>query len=320
MDNDMLKDFFLEAEELFDEAEDSLLEIEKSDDYKSCYNSIFRAFHSVKGAAGMFGLEKLQEHMHFVENLLEKKKELVTMSPSMIDYLLNAVDSARKIMQGEDIEFEYFDPDSADEEQISNHKIDSEIKESIRKEATKRMKSKSGEGKVLIVDDEEDIVSLVKEFLTDQNYEIYTFTNANSALAEIKEIQPDLVITDIKMPEMNGIEFMGHVNKIFPHLPVIVVSGFVTKEVCLDAMSCGVSGVIEKPYEPEKLVGIVQVLVNRFKSMKLLKKSIDLLIYQFEDYDKYLSENCSELQRETFRKELTEILKQKKSLFENLIE
>ncbi len=103
MDNDMLGDFYIEAEELFDEAEDSLLAIEKSDDYQSCFNSIFRAFHSVKGAAGMFGIEKLQEHMHFVENLLEKKKSDGSMSSAMVDYLLKAVDGARRILKCENI-------------------------------------------------------------------------------------------------------------------------------------------------------------------------------------------------------------------------
>jgi two-component system chemotaxis sensor kinase CheA len=70
--HDMLNDFYIEVEELFSEAEDSLFGIESTDSFEQSFNSVFRAFHSVNGAAGMFGFEKLQQHMHYVEDLLEK--------------------------------------------------------------------------------------------------------------------------------------------------------------------------------------------------------------------------------------------------------
>ncbi len=315
MDNDMLGDFYIEAEELFDEAEDSLLAIEKSDNYQSCFNSIFRAFHSVKGAAGMFGIEKLQEHMHFVENLLEKKKSDGSMSSAMVDYLLKAVDGARRILKGETIEFEYRDPDNP---QIETPKVDKDIIESIKKGASERARKQNLGGHIFVVDDEEDILEITKTFLKEEEFEVDIFNNAKDALEALKTTTPDLVISDIKMPEMNGVEFMRLAHKQKPHLPFIVVSGYVTKEVCMDALSCGVSGIIEKPFDGDYLISLCNILINRYKNLKLLNKSIDLLIYQFEGFDKYLLENFGETKRDTFRAELKGILKQKKELFENL--
>ncbi len=315
MDNEMLGDFYVEAEELFDEAEDSLLAIEKSDDYQSCFNSIFRAFHSVKGAAGMFGIEKLQEHMHFVENLLEKKKGAASMSSAMVDYLLKAVDGARKILKGETIEFEYKDPDNS---QVESPKVDQDVIESIKKGANERALKKNLGGHIFIVDDEKDILEITKTFLEEEDFEVSIFDNAMDALAALKVSTPDLVISDIKMPEMNGVEFMKLAHKQKPHLPFIVVSGYVTKEVCMDALSCGVSGIIEKPFDGDYLISLSNILINRYKNLKLLNKSIDLLIYQCDGFDKYLLQNFGEAKRDTFRAELKGILKQKKELFENL--
>ena len=105
MSDEMISEFGQEAEELFSEAEECLLGMEKTTDYHASFNSVFRTFHSIKGAAGMFGLERLQEHMHIVENMLEGKKENTSMSTGMVDYLLSSIDAARKILDGDKIEF-----------------------------------------------------------------------------------------------------------------------------------------------------------------------------------------------------------------------
>ncbi len=315
MDNDMLQDFYIEAEELFDEAEDSLLSMEKTDDFQSAFNSVFRAFHSVKGASGMFGIDRLQSHMHYVENLLEIRKGNDSLTPVMIDYLLSAVDSARKILKGENIEFDYHDPD---ESSTSDEYIDNDVKKELVQHVKQRSENKQSDGFVYVVDDEEEILHLVEAFLVDANFRVKTFLNPNHLLESLKTEVPDIIISDIKMPEMSGIELLKKVNTIKPHLPVIVVSGYVTKEVCLDAMACGVSGVLEKPFDPSQLISMMNIFVNRYKNIKLLNKSIDLLIYQFEDYDQFLLEKFGAAKRDTFRDELKAILKQKKNLFENL--
>lgn len=325
----MLHDFRIEAEELFDEAEDALLSIEKSDDFLGCFNSVFRAFHSVKGAAGMFGIENLQQHMHYVESLLESKKENGELSSIIIDYFLASIDVGRKILKGESPRFDYYDPDSSPKPQssaapaqegqeasVSTVVEDDVFRQHVIEQVKKRAQKKSSSGHIVVVDDERDLLSLLKEILESQNYTVDCFDNAKDALVALKQVDADAVITDINMPEMNGIEFMNQLHKFRPWVPILVVSGYVTKDVCINAMACGVAGILEKPFNQEQLLSMCQVYVTKHKSYRLLNKSIDLLVYQFEA----LKDNkFSETDREIFKKELIEVLKQKKVLFENLL-
>jgi FixJ family two-component response regulator len=84
---------------------------------------------------------------------------------------------------------------------------------------------------------------------------------------------------------MNGVELVSAVTKMKPHLPIIVVSGSVTKEVCLETMASGVSGIIEKPFNQDVFLRMVKLNVKKYRNVKLLNKSIDLIVYQFEDFD-----------------------------------
>ena len=324
MDHDMLSDFYVEAEELYAEAEDALLDIEKSNDFDTNFNSVFRAFHSVKGAAGMFGLDRLQEHMHYLENLLDKKKNDGKLSSLFIDYLLSGVDSAKKITSGEEVSFKYYDPDASE---ASTEVVGGETQEaSVNKELISTIKagviqSKSHphiQGHVFVVDDELEILELTKDYLEIEDYHVTTFSKAKDAIEALKETVPDTIITDINMPEMNGIEFMREVNKLMPHLPIIVASGYVTKDVCLDSLACGVADSLEKPYDADVFNNVVSLAIERYRAFKLLNKSLDLIVYQFEDFDKFLAESGMESKRKVIREELKTIFKQKKVLIERV--
>lgn len=324
MDQDMLSDFYIEADELYAEAEDALLDFEKSDDFDTHFNSIFRAFHSVKGAAGMFGLTKLQEHMHFLENLLDKKKVDGTLSNIFVDYLLSGVDSAKKITAGEDVEFQYFDPDVSEAltevvgGEAQEVAVNKELVSIIKQGVIKRKNHSRIQGNIFVVDDEIDILQITKDYLEMEEYQVTIFSKAHDAIEALKDIVPDAIITDINMPEMNGIQFMQVVNKLIPHLPIIVASGYVTKDVCLESLACGVAGILEKPYEVDVFINIVSLAVEKYRAFKLLNKSLDLIVYQFEDFDKFLAESGMESKRKVLREELKTILKQKKILVERV--
>ena len=314
--DDMLDDFFVEVDELFGEAEDSLFSIEKPDQYNESFNSVFRAFHSVKGAAGMFGFAKLQSHMHHVEDLLEKRKGGDSISAEMVDYLLSSIDAARKIINNEEVDFDYYDPDNKEAVQVKT--LTKERKEQIENKVKVRIEEGKAEGYVYLVDDEEEILEISELVLSEVNYRVKKFTSAKDCLESLKTEVPDLIVTDINMPGMTGVDLLHEVHKIKPHLPVMVVSGYVTKEVCLDTIAAGVSGIIEKPFEADKFITMVSNSVKKYQAIKLLNKSIDLIVYQYEDFDKFLFKVGGDIKRKTFRDELKNILVQKKKLFEKL--
>jgi len=329
---EMLDDFLIEVEELFEESEDVLLNLEKEGDFDQSFNSVFRTFHIIKGATGMFGLTKLQEHFHFLEYLLKTKKVDGKMSEDLIDYFLSGIDIAEKIVTKEDVSFKYFDPDNIselaevkDDTAISKSGVlenedviaktaapilSSNIKENLSREKEKRDVSQGNAGHVYIVDDEEDILDILTQILEVHNYHVTAFSNPFEAIKALKVGAPDLVLTDIKMPENTVLELMSEVNEFNHYLPFIVVSGYVTKEACLYALSKGVSGLLEKPFNTQVLMAQVNNAVDRYHGFKSFNKSIDLLIYQMEDFGE--SDNALEQEKNAFRDELSIILKHEK--------
>lgn len=104
INEDDLKEFRIEGAELLEAAEKALLSLEDGGHYKTQYNAIFRAFHNLKGAAGMMEMLDLQAHTHILETELVSLKDLDQLSSEQIDYFLKGVDRAKKMLWGEDLD------------------------------------------------------------------------------------------------------------------------------------------------------------------------------------------------------------------------
>lgn len=102
-----LLEFKTEASELLDQAEDALLKIDKGASYKSNYDSIFRAFHSLKGGAGMLGMDALMKHMHHLEDHFQQCKNDEVLPKNRVSYFLSGIDGARTLLNNQSIEFKY---------------------------------------------------------------------------------------------------------------------------------------------------------------------------------------------------------------------
>lgn len=107
MSDSLLQEFAEEAIDLLGDAENSLLEMEKTRFNEEAYNSIFRAFHSLKGSSGMMGLSDIQKHMHLCEDYFQNLKETPDELIAQIDYFLDSVDHTRKLLNGETVQFTY---------------------------------------------------------------------------------------------------------------------------------------------------------------------------------------------------------------------
>lgn len=312
--DEMLNEFFNEAIELIDEAESSLINLDKGEDFSTNFNSLFRCFHSIKGAAGMFEFDTLQKHMHYLENLIEKKKKDGKFSAELIDYLLMGIDATKNFLDIKEIDFEYHDPDNINSS-ISDNK-DNVIE--LRQKAevkNKELKTESlSNGLIYILDDEEEILEALTIILEHQGFNVQAFLTAEQLYDAISQRRPDTVLTDLNLGKISGLEVMRKIHKKNPHLPFVVISGFVTKDICIEVLRYGVSGIIEKPFDNQAVVDMTMNCVQKYKAFKLLNKSIDLIIYQFSEFDAYLLEKGNSSFREFFRKELKTILEKKKSL------
>lgn len=103
--------------------------------------------------------------------------------------------------------------------------------------------------KVLILDDEQDILNtLIRYFNRKGKVEIITFTNPIQAVEAIKSNNYDLLLTDIMMPEMNGVEVLKIVKDVKPELPVIMMTAYSTIDRILECEQLGASDYVTKPF------------------------------------------------------------------------
>ena len=121
-------------------------------------------------------------------------------------------------------------------------------------------KSNSHKPTILIADDEEGIRESFKLILEDQ-YDLEFANNGVEALARLKTLTPDLVLLDIKMPKIHGLEILRQIKSDKPNLPVIIVTGYQSVETAQEAIKSGASDYIPKPFDSKQILkAIDQVL------------------------------------------------------------
>lgn len=111
---------------------------------------------------------------------------------------------------------------------------------------------------VLIVDDEPDMALAIKEAIKRCGFSATVYHNPLDALSELNLTDFSLIITDMKMPKMDGMEFLQAIRKRGVFVPVIVVTGYGTVENAVDAMKLGATDYIMKPFSFESLRGVVE--------------------------------------------------------------
>ncbi|MCD6082576.1 sigma-54-dependent Fis family transcriptional regulator [Candidatus Aerophobetes bacterium] len=112
--------------------------------------------------------------------------------------------------------------------------------------------------KILVVDDEPLVRNFLREVLEAEDYEVLTTEDGLSALKEVERGGIDLVITDVRMPKMNGIELLKEVKKRSPSTLVVVITAYGTIENAVEAMKNGACDYITKPLSPEQIKLAIQ--------------------------------------------------------------
>jgi DNA-binding response OmpR family regulator len=117
---------------------------------------------------------------------------------------------------------------------------------------------------ILIIDDEPDICEYTQKFLTQQGYRVYTLTDPRQAEKEIESINPAIVLLDIVMPQMDGLQVLERIKKINPNIRVVMMSGVKDDFICKQAIKDGASDYLVKPFSLDQLK--FTVLANSIKS------------------------------------------------------
>jgi putative nucleotidyltransferase with HDIG domain len=112
--------------------------------------------------------------------------------------------------------------------------------------------------RVLVVDDEKFIRDILADFLGMEGYVVRTAEDGSAAIQELSRASYDLVISDLKMPKMGGLELLREVSHTHPDTITVIMTGFGTVETAIDAMKRGAYDYILKPFKVEEIIHIVQ--------------------------------------------------------------
>jgi response regulator RpfG family c-di-GMP phosphodiesterase len=112
--------------------------------------------------------------------------------------------------------------------------------------------------RVLVVDDEKFIRDILADFLGMEGYLVRTAEDGTAAVAELERARYDLVISDLKMPKMGGIELLEHTLKQKPSVLTVIMTGFGTVETAIDAMKRGAYDYVLKPFKVDEVIHVVQ--------------------------------------------------------------
>jgi len=114
-----------------------------------------------------------------------------------------------------------------------------------------------GRANVLVVDDERTVCKSCKKILTREGYNVDVALSGEEALNKVKANGFDVVITDWKMPEIDGLELARRIKKENPNITVILITGYPSLETSIEAIRSGVSDYVPKPFTPEELSDVM---------------------------------------------------------------
>ncbi len=139
--------------------------------------------------------------------------------------------------------------------------------------------------KLLIIDDDESIRESLKLVLSQAGYKIFDVPDAEQALEILEKVHPDLIISDIKLPGMSGIELLNKVKILDGNLPFIVITAYEDTSSTIEAIQQGAYDYIEKPLEIERL----KIVIKRAIEGKRISEHLSVTISK--DSDEYKLEN-----------------------------
>ena len=112
-------------------------------------------------------------------------------------------------------------------------------------------------GRIVLVDDEPNLLAALQQMIRAHGYEVAGFTAGVEALAALKVKDFDILLTDLMMPGMNGIELFRQAAEIDPHIIGIIMTGHATVQTAIEAMKVGVYDYLLKPFKTHSLLPLL---------------------------------------------------------------
>ena len=137
---------------------------------------------------------------------------------------------------------------------------------------------------ILVVDDEADLASSCQRLLASKGYEATAVGSGEAAMAHIQEHDPQLVITDLKMPGLDGMELLQWIKETQPEIQVIMMTAFSSVEHAVAAIRLGATDFVPKPFTPDHLVIVVEKALTE-RSLRAENRSLKEQLTQHYSFD-----------------------------------
>jgi len=134
------------------------------------------------------------------------------------------------------------------------------------------MKNYSKNESILVVDDSPDTLEVVQRNLKSKGYRVFTASSAVEAIKILKSTSMDLVITDLKMPKVDGLSLVRHIQENFKDTEVMMITGYPSIEGAVEAVKSGAEEYLAKPFTDEELFTAVKRVLNKLQERRALKE------------------------------------------------
>jgi len=129
-------------------------------------------------------------------------------------------------------------------------------------------------GRILVVDDEPAILEVIQKILSDRGYQVDVAANGVAALQKLEQASYDLMLTDVKMPQMDGMELLQRVGLLYPDLITVMLSAFANIQDAVAAIKLGAHDYIAKPVYPEDLILSIERAL-KFKELRRAQQELE---------------------------------------------
>ncbi|SHJ98104.1 response regulator transcription factor [Paramaledivibacter caminithermalis] len=166
---------------------------------------------------------------------------------------------------------------------------------------------------IFVVDDEKNIRELVKKYLEKEGYVVTLLESGINLLSKIKELCPDLIVLDIMMPEIDGIELCKEIRKI-SDIPIVFISAKDEEFDRVLGLEIGGDDYLSKPFSPRELVVRIKNIFRRLEKIEQPVELIKVMDISFDIKRRYVEKDGEELKLTTKEYELMEFLVKNKNM------
>lgn len=115
---------------------------------------------------------------------------------------------------------------------------------------------------IMVIDDESDTRVVLFDLLRTEGYRVATFENPYQALTEVHHLKPSLIILDVRMPQVNGVDFLPTLRLAAPDVPVLLLTAYANLELFMDARDKGACEMMCKPFGNAVLLKTIERILN----------------------------------------------------------